>query len=139
MVYVKNYDQWNIKVKELNSENEGKFFNVRDIWWCAIGLNIGSEQDGKDEYFERPILVIKKVSNDFLWILPITSKIIQSEYRVDIYDLEIESQVVISQIRSISNKRLIRRVGMVKRSIFIKIIVKLSLIFLFIIKNETPQ
>jgi hypothetical protein len=28
---------------------------------------------------------------------------------------------------------------MVKKSTFIKIIVKLSLIFLFIIKNETPQ
>ncbi len=28
--------------------------------WCSIGINVGDEEDGKNELYERPVLVIKK-------------------------------------------------------------------------------
>lgn len=41
------------------------------VWWCAIGLNIGSEQNGGTNY-ERPVLVLRCWGSLF-WGVPITS------------------------------------------------------------------
>lgn len=42
------------------SEGEILFYE-REIWWCSLGVNIGFEQDGTNDLFERPVLVIKKI------------------------------------------------------------------------------
>jgi hypothetical protein len=38
-------------------------FREKEIWWCSIGINIGDEQDGKNELFERPVLILRKFNN----------------------------------------------------------------------------
>ena len=58
---MKDFDNWNKEKKILESTaNETLVFHEREIWWCSIGLNVGDEQDGKNDYFERPVLVIRK-------------------------------------------------------------------------------
>ena len=46
----------------------------REIWWCSLGVNVGHEEDGKNEQFERPALILKKWSNKTVIILPMTTK-----------------------------------------------------------------
>ena len=41
----KNFDTWNIKKKHVN-RGESRLYTEREIWWCSLGVNIGSEQDG---------------------------------------------------------------------------------------------
>lgn len=50
------------------------YFDEREIWWDHLGANIGYEQDGKNDNFERPVLVIRKFGKHSMWVLPQTSK-----------------------------------------------------------------
>ena len=47
-------------------------FHEREIWWCALGVNVGSEQDGVAKTYEPPILVIKNFNGQVLWAVPLT-------------------------------------------------------------------
>lgn len=45
----------------IHASNEINFyFKEREIWWCLLGMNVGHEQDGKNENFESPVSVLKK-------------------------------------------------------------------------------
>jgi mRNA interferase MazF len=136
--YIKDFDNWNIKAKFLDSRSFDDYFYAREIWWAALGINIGSEQDGKNESFERPILVLKRINKDLCLVVPFTSKILNNDYRITTESTGIQAQVVLSQIKVISSKRLLRKVGKIKTVIFFEILIKLSFIILGIIKDETP-
>lgn len=138
MEYVKDFDGWNTKAKILDSKIFDDFFYAREIWWCALGVNIGSEQDGKNESFERPVLILKRISNELCLIVPFTSKIINNDYRITTSSTGMEAQVILSHVRSISTKRLLRKVGKIKTVVFFEVLIKLSFMLLGVIKDETP-
>jgi hypothetical protein len=60
---MKDFDKWN-SVKKIYSKKERTetevYFKEREIWWCSAGINIGDEQNGKNFFFERPIIILKK-------------------------------------------------------------------------------
>ena len=68
------YDLWNEQKKVLAVTQKKILFKEGDIWWCSLGLNIGTESYGKGETFRRPVLIIKKLSGDACITLPLTSK-----------------------------------------------------------------
>lgn len=43
------------------------YFREKEIWWAALGKNVGYETDGKHELFERPVLILNKYSKD-IWV-----------------------------------------------------------------------
>ena len=61
----KDFDNWNESKKLIQNHGENKLYHQRQIWWCSLGLNIGSEQDGTGIAFDRPVLIIKGLSDDF--------------------------------------------------------------------------
>ena len=64
-----------IKIRiHLNESKKDFYFKPREIWYASLGVNIGFETDGKNDKFERPVLIIRVFSADVLWILPLTSK-----------------------------------------------------------------
>ncbi len=136
--YIKDFDTWNIQAKALNQRIFDDFFHEREIWWCALGVNIGSEQDGKNESFERPILIIKKISADLMLIAPLTSKVSNDKYRIETDSTGQSGQILLSQIRVISSRRLLRKICRVKLIVFRKAIVRLSLLLLNLLEIETP-
>ena len=62
MIYVKNFDDWNKKKKQLDSTSPKVYFHEREAWWCSLGINIGFEQDGKSDKFSRPVVILKTYS-----------------------------------------------------------------------------
>jgi mRNA interferase MazF len=110
--YIKEFDLWNENKKRIEKSNIQRLCREREIWWCALGVNIGSEQDGKNELFERPVLVLKRYSMDLTLVLPITSTEKDNIYYVKINSV-MASSVILSQIRAIDSKRLLRKVGMI--------------------------
>ena len=106
----KDFDSWNNKKKELNSNVFNDYVRTKEVWWCSLGVNIGFEQDGKHEYSERPILVIRKFSKDVVLAVPISSKIKQNKYYVNFIHDDHEFSALISQVRLISTKRLRRKI-----------------------------
>ena len=106
----KDFDKWNDAKKKLNSNIFNGYVRTKEVWWCSLGLNIGFEQDGKHELFERPVLVVRKFSRDVALIVPLSSKVKINKYCVNFLHNNQEFSALISQIRLISTKRLNRKI-----------------------------
>ena len=72
---MKEFDQWNNLKKELHSSAPQQEFYIsnREIWFVHLGMNVGTEQNGKGDNFLRPVLVLKKLGNVYL-VIPMTTK-----------------------------------------------------------------
>jgi len=118
--YVKNFDQWNdIKKKTQNkSVPDDFFFLEREIWWASLGVNIGREIDGKNQSFERPILILKKFSFDTLWALPISRTGKDGEYFHIIKYKGENRTLLLLQLRLISINRLLRLITRIDENEF---------------------
>ncbi len=115
----KPFNIWNRSKKQLNAETHSPFFYPGEIWHCALGLNVGSEQDGKGANFSRPVIVIKKFNSRLLWIAPMTSTM---RFYVGTIQLPLSpgriSTILLSQLRLIDSRRLVHRKGTVKAEHF---------------------
>ncbi|MEK7471526.1 MAG: type II toxin-antitoxin system PemK/MazF family toxin [Patescibacteria group bacterium] len=114
----KDFDTWNSQKKNIHNAGENKFYHPRDIWWCRLGLNVGSEQDGKDIDFERPVLVLKAFGKICL-VVPLTTSHQKHEYRIPIGLIEEkEAVVILSQIKVVDTKRFSEKIGVLNKEIF---------------------
>lgn len=118
----KDFDKWNKEKKGLEKTGPNELpFHEREIWWSSIGLNLGDEQDGKNELFERPILVIRKFNRKLAWVLPMSSKEKEGIYY---YQLEHDGKifsVILSQLKLLSVKRFRRFVRKISPEQFLEI------------------
>jgi mRNA interferase MazF len=122
MDYLQLFIAWTkLKIRLHISPLRELFFHEREIWWASLGVNIGYEQDGKNETFERPILVVKKFNRHILWALPLTSKEKIGKYYYQIEYGGEKSTIILSQLRLISSKRLIRKIRKLPSGEFKKI------------------
>ncbi len=124
----KNFDAWNEKKKYLHGteHSDDFFYHEREVWWCSIGVNVGVESDGKNEYFERPILVIKKFNKEMFWGIPLTSKEKKGEFFHEIQHDAGTSWAILSQLKNFSSKRLLRKIGMVPIGTYSEILRKMG-------------
>jgi mRNA interferase MazF len=99
--YVKEFDRWNEKKKWTNSKavDRNLFIHEREVWWCSVGVNIGVEIDGKNEDFERPVLLVKKFNGLMFWGIPLTSKAKENPYIVKVEHSKGVSHANLSQLR----------------------------------------
>lgn len=116
-VYKKDFGGW-IEKKKAIEENHPVLFQEREVWWCSLGVNVGSEEDGKNEHFERPILILKKYSNNSFFAAPLSSKVKEGTYYARITFGNVAATVLLTQCRSMSPKRLDRRVVTLTKSVF---------------------
>ena len=107
----KDFDSWNKEKKSLENVGHNTLvFHEREIWWCSIGINLGDEQDGKNELFERPVLILKKFNNKVAWVLPMSTKQKDGIYYHNLgHDGKVFT-VILSQLRLASVKRFRRLV-----------------------------
>ncbi len=108
----------------------------REIWWVSLGLNVGVETDGKHDDFERPVLVIKRFNREMLWILPVTSQIKSSLFHEKFVLQDKEYYAAVTQIRTVSTKRILRKAGMISIIDFKNIKER---IISFLQMNEDPR
>lgn len=109
---LKTFVSWTkIKAKIHLSERE-VYPKAREIWWVSLGQNIGIEVNGKNDKFERPALVIKVFNKYGMLVAPISSRVKKGKYFVRFINNDGGENIInMSQIRSISSKRFIRKVG----------------------------
>ena len=126
MVVSRNYVGWYKLKTQLEKLQADKLFHAREVWWCSFGANVGFEEDGKGELFERPILIVRKFSKDLFMAVPLTTKQKDNRFHHPIKIGDIDGSVIISQARVISTKRLNRRLGKVGKKRFNEVVDKLS-------------
>lgn len=106
----KPYDECSKKKWELEHQERLFYFYPREIWWCSLGLNIGSEVNGKNKNFERPVLILKKYGKYTALAIPETTR----PKKGDFYHAYTHNQkryyLLLTQARLISTKRLLRKI-----------------------------
>jgi len=117
----KDFDSWNKIKKNIQVNRSSLFCNVREIWWCSLGVNVGSEEDGKNEVFERPVLVLKVFNKDIVRVAPLTRREREDRYHKQIFYENRNGSVIISQIKTISTKRFSRKLCRLEKDQFEKI------------------
>lgn len=117
----KDFDKWNNvkKATELKPENFG--FYEREIWWISFGVNVGVETDGKNNDFERPALIIRKFNRQMSWVLPTTLQAKDERFHEKFTIENKEYFVAITQLRTVSTKRFLRKIGMMSKEDFRKV------------------
>jgi mRNA interferase MazF len=125
-----SFVDWTKKKIRHHSDRKSKnfYFREKEIWWAALGQNIGYEANGKHELFERPVLILKKYSGGMCFVLPCTTKIKTPNpwYQYSLVIDGTPSAVNLSQGRSISTKRLLRKIETADTEVYNNIIEKFS-------------
>ena len=107
----KDFDKWNEVKKKLNSDVQDLGINSGEIWWCRIGVNVDCEQDGKNENFDRPVLIFRKLARNKFYGIPLTTKTPRFEnYSHSFYYSNKRSYALLDQMRVFSTNRLEARV-----------------------------
>jgi mRNA interferase MazF len=114
----KDFDQWNQRKKLVDDSQSELYFYEMDVWWVSLGVNVGFEQDGKNEEFTRPVLVLKKFSKNVFVAIPLSTSKKKGRYYFTFDFCGGESIALLSQIRLLDSKRLVSRMGKISESIF---------------------
>jgi mRNA interferase MazF len=115
----KDFEGWGTDKKTLHARGDAPFYHEREIWWCALGVNIGFEQDGTGKRFDRPVVIIRGFSRQTLFVVPLTGKKKTGRFHFPVGSVEgREASAILSQVRVIDTKRLLRKVGMLDEIAF---------------------
>jgi mRNA interferase MazF len=131
----KDFDGWNILKKKIEERNI-IYCNEREIWWCSIGENIGSETSGKNQLFERPVLILRVYNSQQIVIVPLSSRQKKDRFHQRIFFAGEYGWCILSQVKTISTKRLRRKFFRVDRKQFKQVITTYIDLFR---KSETPH
>ncbi len=116
---MKNFDDWNNKKKNLHQKNVKLYYHPREIWWCYLGFNIGSEQDGSAKKFLRPIVIIRAFGPDACLVVPLTTSIRDHALRISIGIVDgKQARANLSQIKVIDTKRLLEKISFMEKGVF---------------------
>lgn len=97
--------------EELHFYRDNVKINEGEIWWCSCGENIGVEINGKNDYFTRPVLVLKKFGHYEFFGVPLTSKRHTGSWYVHLAFKNKNNSAVLCQAKTFSIYRLRSRMG----------------------------
>ena len=116
---MKDFDGWSGEKKRIHASEDNKLYHEREMWWCSLGANVGFEQDGTGAQHQRPVLILRSMSRNTCYVVPLTTSLKRHKYRIDIGEVEGKRAVAImSQMRLIDTKRLVNKLGFLDQNIF---------------------
>lgn len=107
----KNFDSWNEQKKYLEGASRQFLFKTGDIWWCSVGVNVQTESCGKGAHYQRPVLVIKKLSGKSFIGIPLSTKEKTGTWFAEITVHGEKRYALLYQIRMFSTQRFQRRLA----------------------------
>ncbi|MBR2837075.1 type II toxin-antitoxin system PemK/MazF family toxin [Candidatus Saccharibacteria bacterium] len=109
----KDFKGWVILKEKLHNTRQPRTISEGDVWWCAVGENIGVEICGKGNLFARPVLVLRKYGRYSFMGIPLTTKEHSGSWYAS-FDFKNKRQTaVLVQAETISVSRLYRKIGTV--------------------------
>ena len=129
-----NFDIWNEIKKETHKKQNNVGFKEREIFWLRLGKNIGNEEYGKGNEFQRPVLIVRKLTKEIFIGVPLTSTLKNNDYfHTFLYKGRngfIENSAMILQLKTFDKNRLVTRIGMINKEEFQKINEKIVRLFI---------
>jgi mRNA interferase MazF len=122
VIYRKEYRKWQAVKQKLDISAENIYIRAGEIRWVAVGVNIGSEIDGKGASFTRPCLVLHVIGASLALVVPFTSqKKTNKQFYQSVKVARFASYLCLSQMRVVSQKRVFKRIAKMPRQQFIDI------------------
>ena len=111
---MKDFAGWEaVKRKRDADTTPPPYFHEREVWWVALGINIGFEEDGKGPEYARPVLIARKFNARFFYGVPLSTTDKRGVFYYPFsYKPERTSVALLSQARALDARRLIRKDGM---------------------------
>ena len=120
-MHIKDFQDWNKLKTNLHSKIANvHLFSEREIWWHSIGVNVGDEEDGHNNTYNRPVIIIKKFNRIF-WGVPTTSQIKDNKFYLPIDFKDQKQCVMLSHLRLYDSKRLENKRGKLSNDQFTKV------------------
>lgn len=117
----KDFDRWNKEKKRTHSENP-RLYTVREVWWCRLGVNVGTEQDGSGNLFLRPVVIVRGFGPDTCLVVPLTTSLREHPLRIPVGAVQgKEAAALLSQLRVVDTRRLVEKVGFLDKVVFVRI------------------
>lgn len=107
----KDFNKWNELKQKIDQNQRQLIFKERDVWWCSVGINVGHEENGKNEFFTRPVLVVRKFNRQLFLGIPLTTKLKDNKFYHKINFKDKEQCAMLSQIKVFESKRMRKRMG----------------------------
>lgn len=136
-MWKKDFENWSCLKQELHRKISRVTAREGEVWFCSVGVNVGNEIDGKHQWFERPVLILKCWGPDSFLGVPMTNKIKHTDYCMTVTVRDKPRGVMVTQLRLFDRRRLLRRVGEVSLRDFND--VRWRLCILLFKKTEPPS
>lgn len=122
------FNRWNEVKKITQTDVVIRSFKERDIFYAKVGHNIGFEQNGKGVEFLRPIIVLKKLSNNLFVGVPTSSVIKEGTFYFyfEFVEKGVKTEkvakdiAILAQVKVFSSKRLLNKIGVMEKEDFEK-------------------
>ena len=127
---MKDFNRWNELKKKIDEKNDvpDNFPKKGEVWMTDVGLNIGYEQNGSEDNFSRPTLIVKKFNNHMFWAIPLSTKQKDFDFYFNYTDPNSQKvSAILAQMKLVSIKRLKRDIYIMPQELFDEIKKKLKL------------
>ena len=118
---IDTFNRWNIVKQKLHLLNNIPLITEGEMWWCAVGKNIGVEIMGKNVAFSRPVIIFKKLDRYSFMAIPVSTKQKSGSWYVPFIFKNKNEVAVLSQIKIMSASRLYDKMGELDDADFLKI------------------
>lgn len=110
-MYIKQFDSWNEVKKTVNDEDRQVNIRAGEVRWASLGVNVGSEVDGKGASFTRPVLVISVFGSKLALVVPMSTKVKDEPGYIPFTYKGRQVSLCIMQTKTISQKRILDRMS----------------------------
>lgn len=107
----KHFEEWIVVKSDLHGKGVLRDITDGDVYWCAVGENVGVEINGKSETFARPVVVLKKLSKYGFMGVPLTSQEHNGSWYAPFVFKNRQEYAVLAQARVFSVSRLYKKMG----------------------------
>ena len=116
---IKKFLEWVHSKIYIDEKPRGKIIHMCEVYWCALGENIGDEENGKGDAFTRPVLIIKKFNNHMFWVIPLSTKQKKFDFYFNYTDPNNQKvSAILAQMKLLSVKRLKRKLYDIPNKLF---------------------
>ena len=126
-MHKKDYKEWHELKTVVHNEKVRPHFHEREIWFCTLGENVGFEQDGRGESFQRPVIILRKFNQSVCLVIPLTKN---QKAGIHYFSFSFQSTAlstaILSQVRLIDAKRLDYKAGTISAGDFLSLKEKLK-------------
>jgi mRNA interferase MazF len=108
---LQRFSEWFGLKKKLHERQQTPLISEREVWCASVGENVGSEINGKSALFSRPVIIYKKLSHGFYFVIPTTTQKKERSWFVRVRYQRTDMTACLHQAREIGHRRLSSRHG----------------------------